>query len=518
MLMINSISSAQEALSAEAEYLYAVGLIKGTGDSLNLDQPLNRVEAAVMIVRLRGDEALIKTNTYTHPFKDVPAWAEGYVGYLYTNGLTKGINETLFGSSDLVSKEQFVTFLLRVLNYDDSKGDFQWNNSLIKAKEIGLITTISKSTTTSDFLRRDMMALTYKSLLTQMKNQKRTLQTMLIVSGALPDNLDKAEAILSYETYSAVSKPATYMSLRRNVEKMIYDMEQSASYDLSLIKTVDLTKLLEEAKEIMNTIPMYSSLLKGYKISRKGNSLTVTLTYNITKAALDQSKVKSKQIIQKIIKPEMNDFEKELAIHDYIVDNVVYDSSTVLNDSVFTIYGALIKGKAVCHGYAEAFEYLAYLAGLNSTIVLGEATSNGVTIGHAWNLVKLNNEYYHVDTTWDDPVTSDGRNLRIYDYFNITDSVIMKDHSWNTSDYQKSVGTKYNYFSYNNMEVAGLLNLKVYLQNEFDKGNELITVKVTGVTMTMNNIREVLDTCYGFGRVSYKVNTNTNVVTIEKLQ
>jgi hypothetical protein len=68
------------------------------------------------------------------------------------------------------------------------------------------------------------------------------------------------------------------------------------------------------------------------------------------------------------------------------------------------------------------------------------------------------------------------------------------------------------------MEVAGLLNLKVYLQNEFDKGNELITVKVTGVTMTMNNIREVLDTCYGFGRVSYKVNTNTNVVTIEKLQ
>lgn len=140
---------------------------------------------------------------------------------------------------------------------------------------------------------------------------------------------------------------------------------------------------------------------------------------------------KAKTIISKIIKPGMTDLQKEKAVHDYIVNNVRYDEKNYDNNTVpdesYSPYGALIKGVAVCEGYAWATKLLLNMAGIESTVVSGG--------GHAWNIVKINGKCYHLDTTWDDPITSSGKNVLRYDYFNLSDAQIGKDHFWDRKAY-----------------------------------------------------------------------------------
>lgn len=93
---------------------------------------------------------------------------------------------------------------------------------------------------------------------------------------------------------------------------------------------------------------------------------------------------------------------KAIVLHDYLVINVEYDYDNYLSGSIpddsFNAYGTLVNGTAVCNGYALAYKYLLNQVGIESYMVTSKS------MNHAWNLVKLDGEYYHVDTTWDDPV------------------------------------------------------------------------------------------------------------------
>lgn len=171
----------------KAVKLNEYGILKGSDQGFQLDKALSRVEGSVMLVRLLGKENEISNKSYTHPFTDVPKWADNYVGYLYTNGLTKGTSPTTFGTNDLMSASQYITFILRAIGYDDSKGDFAWNTSTDKAVEIGLITIDEKTALNkqSTFLRDDMVGLSYAALNTSMKNTKFTLYEKLVAEGAI---------------------------------------------------------------------------------------------------------------------------------------------------------------------------------------------------------------------------------------------------------------------------------------------------------------------------------------------
>lgn len=103
-----------------------------------------------------------------------------------------------------------------------------------------------------------------------------------------------------------------------------------------------------------------------------------------------------------------SDVEKIKYIHDYLIDTIEYDQ-TLVKDNSYNIYGALVSKSCVCEGYAKAFQYLLSEANLESIIVTGNATnSDGKTENHAWNYVKINEEWYAVDTTWDDPILIGG--------------------------------------------------------------------------------------------------------------
>lgn len=142
---------------------------------------------------------------------------------------------------------------------------------------------------------------------------------------------------------------------------------------------------------------------------------------------------KAKKIIKDIIKPGMSEFEKERAIHDYIVLNSKYDyDNKYPAEDDGDAYGILMNGTAVCQGYSYATELLLNMVGIRANIVVGDAKGGG---WHAWNIVKINGKYYHLDTTWEK--WDKENNISNYNYFNLSDKEMSKDHDWDTEKYPK---------------------------------------------------------------------------------
>ena len=109
---------------------------------------------------------------------------------------------------------------------------------------------------------------------------------------------------------------------------------------------------------------------------------------------LSPTEAKVRQVIDEEIKDDMNDAEKILAIHNWLCLNCEYDFS--FDNSSFYAYGAILNGKAVCNGYAMAFKLFMDKLGIECKHV------SSVQLDHAWNQVKIEDEWYWLDCTWDD--------------------------------------------------------------------------------------------------------------------
>lgn len=127
-----------------------------------------------------------------------------------------------------------------------------------------------------------------------------------------------------------------------------------------------------------------------------------------------------------------SDLEKLRYIHNYLIDNIDYET-TISQPNIYNIYGALILKECVCEGYAKAFQYLVSAAGFENVIINGKATNTmGETENHAWNYVKIDNAWYAVDTTWDDPIIIGGGKLtesNRYQYFLKGSTTMDRNHT-----------------------------------------------------------------------------------------
>ena len=131
---------------------------------------------------------------------------------------------------------------------------------------------------------------------------------------------------------------------------------------------------------------------------------------------------KADRIVAAVISPEMSLSDQVRALHDYLVKNCEYDyanyaAGTITQESRLA-YGALVGGKAVCQGYCAAFALLCERAGIRCIVVGGNAPNS--PDNHAWNVVLIDGEKYHIDVTHDDPVP-DRKGSVSYRYFGLTD-------------------------------------------------------------------------------------------------
>jgi len=213
---------------------------------------------------------------------------------------------------------------------------------------------------------------------------------------------------------------------------------------------------------IVNNIQeLYIAVEKGYE-----------LIINDSKSKVLYEKAQS--IISEIIMPDMSDLEKEIAIHNYIIRNVKYDYENYLKGAVtkdsYNAYGALVDGTAVCQGYAESMKFLLNMVGIECKLVFGKTYEE-----HAWCLVKIDGNYYHVDITWDDSINDE--DSVSYSYFNMSDDELVKDHTWDRSKYPEAISDKYQYMHH--MCFAIIDNGWFYYSDELD-GKKLYKIKIDG--------------------------------------
>lgn len=190
-------------------------------------------------------------------------------------------------------------------------------------------------------------------------------------------------------------------------------------------------------------------------------------------------------VVERLVTPQMTDYEKELALHDYLVAECTYDeeaakSSATMDDArkktAHSIQGLLLNKKGVCEAYANTFLLLCKIAGLECHLANGDSLDQlEDNTKHQWNIVKLDDEYYNVDLTFDDPIPSvEGRVL--YNYFNLSDSELSKTHVIDEKNI-KCFGEKYNYFNYNNLNVSNKDQLLALVKDKLDKGIRKITFR-----------------------------------------
>ena len=151
---------------AQANMLSELHLLRGTGDGFALDKTLTRAEAAVMIVRLLGAENEALANAAQHPFGDVPAWAASYVGYLYQNGLVKGVSESSFAPGQAVTCHQYAVMLSRATSGEDDSVSVASGEEAAACDKAG-------------FLRADAVALSVRTLATLYKQEQPVAQYLI---------------------------------------------------------------------------------------------------------------------------------------------------------------------------------------------------------------------------------------------------------------------------------------------------------------------------------------------------
>lgn len=183
-----------------ANALYSLGLVKGYDDSgsdFRLENTLSRAESIVQIVRFLGAEQKALESDYDIPFTDVPDWALPYIGYAYEKKITSGISATAFGPSNTVSEAQFLTLLLRAMEYSDAEGDFLWSEPYTLAKSVGLV---DRDTAKDSFLRGDAFTACYNALASKTKSGKTVSEKLVDANVITEKALGYAKRIADGET------------------------------------------------------------------------------------------------------------------------------------------------------------------------------------------------------------------------------------------------------------------------------------------------------------------------------
>lgn len=208
--------------------------------------------------------------------------------------------------------------------------------------------------------------------------------------------------------------------------------------------------------------------------------------------------------------PNGSDYEKELYLHDVLVNKVTYTYSKLEEQNGYT---TLVEGKGVCAGYAFALQYLLMRAGIQSYYVVGYAREN-----HAWNLAKIDGEWYYVDATWDDPLYngSDDPYSPYYSYFNITTNKLKEDHTPSGTPYnvplENCTATAANYYTVNSHLIVSTedTSLPGKVANLLRRNNGVIRLYVTdddpGSTAWQwyqDNISNIASAMEAYGQYQY---------------
>ena len=139
------------------------------------------------------------------------------------------------------------------------------------------------------------------------------------------------------------------------------------------------------------------------------------------------------QVASDIAARHREPWQQLAAVQDYLSRHIAYDETLDQNNN--HLYSALFRQLSLCQGYAQSFQMIAGQLGFEVRLITGEADG----VGHAWNLVRLDGKWYHVDVTFDDPTPDRGPDAPLqYVHFMRSDAVMKESHTWKAAEYPSS--------------------------------------------------------------------------------
>lgn len=163
----------------------------------------------------------------------------------------------------------------------------------------------------------------------------------------------------------------------------------------------------------------------------------ITIQKSYTKSDIEAINNKVEELKGTLINARMSDKDNIKNIHDYIINNSIYDSARS-DFNVFTYksdiaYGPLLEGYGICGGYSDAMQLFLEILGIKNFKVSSD--------NHVWNAVYLDNVWYNLDLTWDDPVTSNKTNILDHEFFLISTNQLLSieqtEHNFNQDIYKE---------------------------------------------------------------------------------
>lgn len=249
-------------------------------------------------------------------------------------------------------------------------------------------------------------------------------------------NLDYEDINLDYGYYalSNQAEKQLYKEFENVINKVSNEKDDEGLYPIDVIemKDINLTegsiRVVIEAFNCDHPEIFWVSNTFGYYTDK---DITVVHLYSVFSG--DEIPDMQKKLNNSInefmneLPKDLSEYDREKFIHDKLLAECSYakniDNSKD-NPNAFTIYGALVENNAVCEGYTRAMQYLLKIVGIETISVNGYSKNEL----HQWCMVNIDDNWYHLDPTWNDKEDEDGESI-LYLYFNVTDSFIMSDHT-----------------------------------------------------------------------------------------
>lgn len=434
--------SKNESRSVQSFFVEAK-LLKGDGTGFGLEKTANRLEGIIILLRLMGKEADAQAmKDLPCRFTDVPDWAKGYVNYAYAENISKGVSDTLFGVSNKMTAYQYNTLLLRVIGYDDSQGDFRWDDSVDKAEELSILPgDMARAYTRSgNYTKGDLLETSFCYLEANYKNRKQNLIGILIEYGVISDVLAEKYGldVEGWDSFTTGFGQEDYLRFRMNEETLnitgtsgdknktyllvrVVDIDTEAKktdaigridgngryniklslgslpvgeyyvdvygnderynyYDSSILSSIILIKT--KGNLYFDAAPVYGENLRIYNGNQREKS-DYEMTPNTRSAG--EAVTAITRLAEEITDGITDDYKKLQAIHDWVAEEIYYDKDYLNGKTKQTNINSIsvLNNKyAVCSGYANLTNDLLAAVGIPSRQVIGYAL--GITSEGSW--------------------------------------------------------------------------------------------------------------------------------------
>ncbi|MBO6242002.1 MAG: hypothetical protein J6O61_14450 [Butyrivibrio sp.] len=260
-------------------------------------------------------------------------------------------------------------------------------------------------------------------------------------------------------------------ALEKSAYKPIFDGLENGDQKITCASSINGEKLQWVLQSEVLENPNYF-YVSGFRTITRGITIDLYPRYSYTKQEINQLKLKCEERADRLIARTAGhrEYEKALMLHDALAKNVEY-----INDGEkerYTIIGPFVEKKAVCEGFAKAYKYLLERVGIQCLVVSGTADDPTIHTDnpHAWNMVKIEGEWCHVDVTFDTTIRY--LNTLRYDYFGLTADEVARDHTFKEGDYPIANKPSLNYYERNHSVIYGKKELFNYIKEKILK-NEL---------------------------------------------